>query len=474
MNLCEIFSGAGLCVTLPDCEVTCVTENIDNVTKGSIFVAVSGEHRDGNVYIEKALEKGAVCIVSEKDSDRREVVRVSDARLALSLLCSSFYNHSHKKLKIIGVTGTNGKTTVCEYISYLLRLSGRRCAVLGTLGARSDGHTADTGYTTPTAEILYKELDSFVNDGCEYCIMEVSSQALAQKRVDPIRFGLAVFTNIGTDHLDWHKTAESYLAAKARLVFMSDAVLINADDVNLMTAGECFTGKKYTFSVKGRYADFSAKDVRYNEKGISYIFFDNKNIIPINIDTSGEYSVYNSLCAFSACEILGLSCELFPEAAKTLPEIKGRMQRISAGGKDVFIDFAHTPQALEAVLQALRSRGGKIITVFGCGGDRDKSKRPLMGEVASRLSDAVILTDDNPRSEPSSEIIDDILSGIGSKRKVTVEPDRRKAIEKAIKKAKIGDTVLVAGKGHEDFQITGSVKQYFSDELTVRELCGLV
>ena len=327
MNLCEIFSGAGLHVSLPDCEVTCVTENIDSVIKGSIFVAVSGEHHDGNGYIEKALEKGAVCIVSEKDSDRREVVKVSDSRLALSLLCSAFYGNSHKKLKIIGVTGTNGKTTVCEYISYLLRLSGSKCAVLGTLGARSDGHSTYTGYTTPAAEILYKELDAFVEDGCEYCVMEVSSQALSQKRVDPIRFSLAVFTNIGTDHLDWHKTAGNYLAAKARLVFMSDAVLINADDVNLMTAGECFTGRKYTFSVKGRYADFTAKAIRYNEKGISYLFFDNKNIIPINTDTFGEYSVYNTLCAFSACGILGLQCENFTDAAKTLPEIKGRMQK---------------------------------------------------------------------------------------------------------------------------------------------------
>lgn len=475
MNLYELLSEAGLSADLPDCEVCGVTENIDNVVKGSVFVAVAGGHCDGNEYISSALEKGAVCAVSENPSDNRQILTVSDARLALSMLCDAFYGHPHKKLKMVGVTGTNGKTTVCEYISFILSSRGKRCGVIGTLGAKSESRTTQTGYTTPSAEILYRELDGFVKDGCEYCIMEVSSQALSQKRVEPIRFSLSVFTNIGTDHLDYHKTFEDYLSAKARLIHLSDRALINADDINFCSIAENFSGEKYTYSAKDRYADFSAKDVKFSAASAGYIYFNNKDIVPVKLDSTGELAVYNSLCAFSACEILGVDCISFGILAEALPAIKGRMQKISAGGIDAIIDFAHTPQALESVLCALRQKdSGKIIVVFGCGGDRDKGKRPVMGEIAARLSDAVILTDDNPRGESSSEIINDILSGIRGKRKVIVEPDRRKAIEKAIKKAKIGDTVLVAGKGHEEYQIIGSEKQYFSDELTVRQLFGLV
>lgn len=475
MNLYTLTEDLRLPCNLPDCEITGVTENIDNVKKGSIFVAVRGESFDGNDFIERAFLQGAVCVLSEEESVNPFVIKTKDARLALAELCSAFYSHPERKLKITGITGTNGKTTVCEYLTYILACSGKKCGAIGTLGVKNGEYFSDTGYTTPSPEILYKELDSFVKSGCEYCVMEVSSQALQQKRTAPINFLLAIFTNIGTDHLDRHGSFENYLSAKALLFSQSEAALINVDDVNSLRISESCRGQIYTFSAKDRYSDFSAKDIRYPQNGISYIFFDKRNIIPVSSPVQGNFSVYNTLAAFSAAEILGVSPGIFPEIAKTLPVIKGRMQKITGNGINVFIDFAHTPEALQSVLSALREgKGNRLFCVFGCGGDRDKSKRPVMGEIAARYSDVVIITSDNPRNESPDDISEDILKGIKNKRNVIVENDRKRAIETALSKAVEGDTVLVAGKGHEEYQLIGDKKYTFSDEMTVKDILGLI
>ncbi len=475
MNLHTLMNDLRLSCSLPDCEITGVTENIENVTKGSIFVAVKGKSFDGNDCTERALGQGAVCVVSEEESENSLVIKTDDARLALAHLCSAFYSHPERKLKMTGITGTNGKTTVCEYLSHILEATGKKCGVIGTFGVRNGEYFSETGYTTPSPEILYKELDSFVKSGCEYCIMEVSSQALEQKRTAPIAFTLAVFTNIGTDHLDRHGTFENYLSAKASLFAQSEKALLNADDINSEIMAEKSRGQVFTFSAKDRYADFAAKDIRYPAGGISYIFFDKKNIIPVSAAFTGEFSVYNSLAAFSAAEILGVSPSLFSELAKTLPEIKGRMQKISKDELTVFIDFAHTPEALQSVLAALRKNTeNKLYCVFGCGGNRDKSKRPLMGQIAARYSDCVIITGDNPRNENPREISEDILKGIKNKKNVIVENDRKRAIEIALSGMKSGDTLLVAGKGHEEYQIIGDKKYIFSDETTVKTILGLI
>ena len=475
MNLYSLLEEIGVTVNFEDCEVFNVTENIGAVTENSIFVAVKGSRNDGNGYIAAAFEKGAVCVISEYENDNERVVKTDDSRLALSVLCSAFYSHSHRKMKIVGITGTNGKTTVCGYLSHILTTAGKKCATVGTLGVKGEAHFTDTGYTTPSPEILYKELDALVSSGCEYCVMEVSSQALQQKRVDPIHFELAVFTNLGTDHLDWHKTFENYVASKARLFSMCEKALINADDVNFRMLTENSGAEIFTFSAKDRFADFSAKDIRFSEKGTTFIFFDKKNIIPVSTENIGEISVYNILSAMSAAQITGIGVDALSEAVGALPAIRGRMQRIDYQGINIFIDFAHTPQALSLVLSALKEiTRGKLICVFGCGGERDKSKRPVMGSVAVKNSDLLFITNDNPRNESPSAIIGDILSGIGNKRKVTVEENREKAIATALKKAKKGDTVLIAGKGHEEYQLIGSEKYYFSDELTVKKILGLV
>ncbi len=474
MNLGILLDEIGVCLPLYDREVTGVTENIANVCEGSVFVAVKGRSCDGNSFVDEAIEKGAVCIVSETAYDFAGSVKTDDARLALSKLCSAFYSHPERQMKMIGITGTNGKTTVCEYLTHILAYSGRKCASIGTLGSKSDEHFFETGYTTPSPEILYKELAAFHSSGCEYCVMEVSSQALQQKRADPISFHLSVFTNIGTDHLDWHGSFENYLSAKARLFTLSQSALVNADDANSETVASGCNGKVYTYSAKDRFADFSAKDVRYAEDRISYIFFDKKHIIPVKMNGTGEFDVYNTLAAVSAAGLLGIPVDVISEAIECLPSLKGRMQKINADGITVYIDFAHTPQALRAVLESLRKVcKNKLICVFGCGGNRDKNKRAAMGKTAAALSDTVIITNDNPRNEAPENITRDILSGISNKRNTVVEPDRENAIAYALKKAKYGDTVLIAGKGHEEYQCIGSEKKYFSDEMTVKKILGL-
>ncbi len=474
MNLYKLIAQTGISCTLPDREITGITEHIENVTDGYIFVAVKGASFDGNSFIGEALLKGASCVFSEEDSENPLVVKTDDARYTLAMLCSAFYGHPWKKLKTVGITGTNGKTTVAEYLSYILNCSGYKCGVIGTLGVRCEGYSFDTGYTTPSPEILYRELDSLVKNGCIYCIAEVSSQALEQKRVAPIVFDTAVFTNIGTDHLDRHGTFQNYISAKSLLFSQSEKAVINADDINADQMAEKCRGTVYTFSAKDRFSDFSAKDIRYSQDGISCIFFDKKNIIPLFFDGAGEYSVYNALAAFSAAEVLGLSPYSFPEIAKNLPPVKGRLSRLEKDGIRVYIDFAHTPEALQAVLQALkRITSGRLYCIFGCGGNRDKSKRPLMGEVAARYADTVIITSDNPRFENPAEISADIRRGIRNKRNIITENDRQKAIELALSKAKPGDAVLVAGKGHEEYQLICGKKYSFSDEMTVKNILGL-
>ena len=474
MNLYLLLEEIGVSSFIPDCEISLVTESIENVCEGSIFVAVRGSHLDGNDFISPALERGAVCVISEMESDIERVIKTDDARLALARLCSAFYGHPHIEMKMVGITGTNGKTTVCEYLSYILNRRGIKCAAIGTLGIKDGVSSAYTGYTTPSPEILYRELRRLCDDGFSHCVMEVSSQALAQKRTDPIDFELSVFLNLGTDHLDWHGSFDEYASAKARLFSMCKTALVNADDVNASLITKNSSAQLFTFSARDRFSDFSAKDIRYRDCGTSFIFFDKKNIIPLSGTFIGEIAVYNILAALSAAELLGISPDDFPSYVKSLPRVSGRMEKTECDGKTVYVDYAHTPQALRGVLEALKSIcSSRLICVFGCGGDRDKGKRPVMGSVAAKYCDLVIITNDNPRNENPGAIINDILSGIGSKRKVLVEEDRYKAIEAALKKAKRGDIVLVAGKGHEEYQLTGKEKHYFSDDKTVKKILGL-
>ncbi|MBR3767232.1 MAG: UDP-N-acetylmuramoyl-L-alanyl-D-glutamate--2,6-diaminopimelate ligase [Clostridia bacterium] len=474
MNLDFLLGELGIRSNFGDVEVTSVTENVKNVKDGSLFVAVKGESFDGNSFISEAFSRGAAAVVTDKDIKAEKIIKVADARLLLGFLCSAFYSHPQYRMKMIGITGTNGKTTTAEYLRHIIGFSGKKCAVIGTLGSRAENYFSETGYTTPSAELLFSELKKLADAGNEYCIMEVSSQALAQKRVDPIEFYLSVFTNIGRDHTDYHGSMENYVREKTRLFSLSERSLINADDAYSEMFENIAAGSALSYSVKGKYADYMAKNIRISDDKISYILLKSGSIERLQFEGLGEYTVYNTLAAASAADILGIDFSVSSRALQVLPDVKGRAQKISANGKTVYIDFAHTPESLDLILKALKSRNkAKLICVFGCGGNRDRSKRSKMGAVAAETADTVILTSDNPRNENPDEIISDILKGINNKAIVT-ETDREKAISLAIEKAEPDDIVLIAGKGHEEYQYLNGEKKYFSDEITVKKLLGLM
>lgn len=474
MNLGTLLKRLGAECENPFVEITSVAENVKNVKKGSLFVAVKGHNFDGNDFIAEAFSLGAAAVVTDKDCEKENVIKVSDARCAYAFLCSAFFGDPQDKLRMIAVTGTNGKTTTVEYIKHILRYSGEKCAVIGTLGSRYGEHIRETGFTTPDAAVLFEELAYYADKGIKCVILEVSSQALSQHRADPIVFDIGVFTNIGRDHLDYHGSFENYIQSKLRLARLCKKTLVNADSL-FGKVTDCFNSDNcLTYSVKDDYADITAKNVRYSDEYISYLLLYGGILQRVKVKGIGDIALYNSLAAASAALTYGVSADIVSEALGTLPDVKGRMQRISFSGKDIYIDFAHTPEALFSVLSALKKVcKNKLFCVFGCGGDRDKGKRSEMGSVASSLCDFVVITSDNPRSEAPEKIADDILKGIINKKNVFVELDRTLAIEYSLSKAQAGDIVLIAGKGHEEYQITAGEKRYFSDEITVKNILGV-
>ncbi len=465
MNLFEILSSAGLSTDgLADTQVTGVTQFIEKVEKGSVFVAVRGKNSDGNSFTEAALRKGAAAVISDSAENLYGVIKVPDSRACLGELASAFYSHPEKKMNIIGVTGTNGKTTVSHYIKHLIEFAGEKCGIIGTLGSFCEGFSSETGYTTPVAEELFYELDKISASGAHYCVMEVSSQALHQKRTGPLEFSLGVLTNIGHDHLDYHGTAENYMNCKAELFRNSKKALINMDDAYCDMFGG-ISPETYFYSSKFISADFIAKNIITDQDGLRYIFLGKDGFSRFRLNITGEIALYNSLAAACAVSILGFSPEKFCEGMSALPVVRGRMEKFSDGKRDVYIDFAHTPEALFSVLSDLgKNKKGRLICVFGCGGDRDPSKRSEMGSVASRLADTVVITTDNPRNEDPEKIADDVYKGIKYKNNTYRIADREEAIAFAVSSASEGDTVLIAGKGHENYQIACGEKLYFSDE----------
>ncbi len=474
MNLGTLLMRLGTECENPFVEITSVTENVKNVKKGSLFVAVKGQNSDGNDYIAEAFSSGAAAVVTDKHPAEGNIIKVSDARRAYAFLYSAFYGDPQDNLRIIGITGTNGKTTTAEYIKHIIEYSGEKCAVIGTLGSRCGEHSRETGFTTPEASILFEELSFYAKAGVKCVILEVSSQALAQYRVDPIVFDIGVFTNIGRDHLDYHGTYENYIRSKLRLARLCKKALVNADSL-FGKVTDCFNSDNcFTYSVKDDYADITAKNVRYSDECISYLLLSGTTLKRIKVKGIGDITLYNSLAAASAALAYGINADTVAEAVGTLPDVKGRMKKISFSGKDIYIDFAHTPDALFSVLSALKKVcKNNLICVFGCGGDRDKGKRSEMGNVASSLCDLVVITSDNPRNEDPEKIADDILKGINNKNNIYAELDRYRAIEYALGKAQAGDIVLIAGKGHEEYQLTAGEKKYFSDEIAVKKILGV-
>ena len=456
------------------------------IQRGDCFVAMLGTGTDSHRFAEAAIANGAKVVVLEHDAALSDyyflhagVVKivVPDSRKALALMSANYYHHPSRKLTMLGVTGTNGKTTTTHLIRAILEAAGQRVGLLGTIEYRIGDEVIAASHTTPESLELNELLSRMVAAGCQSVSMEVSSHALHQSRVYGLAFNAAVFTNLTQDHLDYHGSMEEYFKAKKMLFdnLESDAVAItNADDSRGMEITASSRARKFSYGT-AEQADVRASDIRLSIEGTSCTVTFKNQPAPISFPLVGRFNVYNMLAAYSTGLALGIPQDTVAKGLSDLKSVRGRFERIaSPNGWTAIIDYAHTPDALEKCLRTIhdvlpRQGRGRIITVFGAGGDRDKTKRPIMGKVAGTLSDITIVTSDNPRTEDPQKIIDDVVAGIPREAQATCEVDRRVALHAALRQARAGDVVLVAGKGHEDYQVIGKEKIHFSDREIVEE-----
>jgi len=458
-----------------EAEFAGLSEDSRNCGKRIPFICLEGEKSDGHDYMEEASRRGAAVICQRLPSGfSGKFLLCKSTRRADAVIHSNLAGNPERKLKIIGVTGTNGKTSVCHMIKAILEKSGKRCAMTGTVGNYIGGTEYPAEMTTPMPKELYRLMADAVEAGDEYFITEVSSHALEYDKFEPVTFTLSVFTNLTPEHLDFHKTMESYAAAKAKLFKKSIISIINEDDAYGKYIYENSLGIKYFYSSLRMISDFTLYGKRSNDSdGIEYDMLGENEAIHIISHIPGQFSFSNTLAAASAARALGVGCEDIALGIRTMKGIDGRMERVSSNADiEVFIDYAHTPDALENLLVAVKefSGGGRLVLVFGCGGDRDRTKRPVMGKIAECYADFVVLTSDNTRSEEPKKIIDEILSGMtldSLKRCVII--NREEALEYAIMNAKAGDTVVVAGKGHENYEIDKNGKHSFFEKEIIKK-----
>lgn len=440
---------------LADIEITGVTCDSREVKEGYAFVCIRGSLSDGHKFVPSAIEKGAAVIIAEEDTGVKNQIIVPDTHAAFSDMCANWFGNPAKDLKLIGVTGTNGKTSVTYFLKKILEGQGFKVGLVGTIQNMIGDEILATKNTTPNAYDLNSLFSIMKAKGCTYVIMEVSSHALDQCRVYNLDFEVAMFTNLTQDHLDYHITMENYLAAKKKLFSMCKTAVINSDDEyskELMNGLNC---KVVTYSA-GDSSTYSAKAVKYMPSSVDYEFVSDIHINHVKVNTGGKFTVYNSLCALATAVELGFPIKEAANSLATLSGVKGRAEVVPTGRDfTVIIDYAHTPDGLKNILSTFREcKKNRLIVLFGCGGDRDKTKRPIMGSVAARYADFCIVTSDNPRSEEPSEIIKDILVGMdGNPTPYKVIENRVEAIKYAIATAVKDDIIVLAGKGHETYQI---------------------
>lgn len=463
-------------------EIKDIQSDSRRVDAGSLFVAVCGTAVDGHAYIPSALEKGAVAIVCEKipknvDNLGHPVIVVENSATALGVLLSEWYGNPSCKLRLVGVTGTNGKTTIATLLYQMFRKMGHKVGLLSTVCNYVNDEAIPTDHTTPDPITLHALIARMIEAGCEYAFMEVSSHSIDQNRISGLDFDGGIFTNLTRDHLDYHKTVENYLKAKKKFFDNLPAkafALTNLDDKSGMVMLQNTLAKKLTYSLRS-FADFKGKIIESHFEGTEMLI-NNRDVF---VQFVGRFNAYNLLAVYGAAVSLGKDPEEILCILSSLHSVAGRFETIrSPKGYTAIVDYAHTPDALTNVLngihEVLEGRG-RVITVVGCGGNRDKGKRPMMAKEASRLSDQVILTSDNPRFEDPEEIIHDMVSGMsqddmGHTLCIT---DREQAIRAAMSIAQKGDVVLVAGKGHEDYQEVKGVKHHFDDREIIRGIFNL-
>lgn len=472
MKLSELLKNADVKNSFADCEIVDVTQDSRLVEEGFLFVCIKGNTFDGHSVAKEMLEKGARGVVCERDLGLENQIVVSDTREAYSVICANYFSNPAKKLKLIGLTGTNGKTTTTFLIKQILEGAGKRVGLIGTVQNMVCDEVYPAKYTTPDAYELQRLFSLMVKADCEYCVMEVSSQALAQGRVNGLHFEIGAFTNLTQDHLDYHKTWENYFNSKRILFENSSIAVTNADDENGLKIVSGLNCKVVSYAVNTNNADYVAKNVKFKSNGVEYELV-SELIGRVNCPIPGRFSVYNSLCAASIALTLGISFEEVLTAISKSNGVKGRIEVVPTDTDyTVIIDYAHSPDGLENIISSLREIAKKrIVTVFGCGGDRDRTKRPIMGKIAAELSDFCVVTSDNPRSENPSKIIEDILEGMkGVSTPYVVVENRREAIKWALEHAEKDDIILLAGKGHETYQILPTGTIHFDEREVVADI----
>ncbi|GFR34998.1 hypothetical protein TCEA9_08100 [Thermobrachium celere] len=477
-----------------DLEIEHITYSSREVVEGSLFFCIEGFRTDGHQFIQDAVNRGAKAIIVSKDVNVEEdvtIVKVKDTREAMAIVSSNFYGNPSKFFNVIGVTGTNGKTTSTFMIKSILDEYNRKTALLGTIYNIIGEKIEEAKRTTPESMDLQRLYSEMKNSGITDCIMEVSSHSLELKRVYGVEFKVGIFTNLTQDHLDFHKTMENYFNAKMKLFENSENCIINIDDEYGKRAAEMFKNKRViTYGIDNR-ADIMAENLKIDSDGSQFNLVINGVKRRVKLHLPGKFNVYNALGCIGAAIALNIPVDIAIKGLEKLQSVPGRSEKIvSHAGFTVVIDYAHTPDGIENILKAAREyTSGRLITLFGCGGDRDKGKRPLMGKAAGELSDFCIITSDNPRSEDPMAIINDIIPGIDQTGcKYIVIEDRKKAIEYAIKNAKKGDVIVVAGKGHEKYQILkdrtiefderkiveGFLKEIITTDDIIKATCGKV
>jgi UDP-N-acetylmuramoyl-L-alanyl-D-glutamate--2,6-diaminopimelate ligase len=442
------------------------------VTDGSLFVAIKGYETNGHLYIQNAIEAGAKAIVLEEENDllltdEIAIIKVKNSRKSLGFISSNFFGNPGDKLNIIGVTGTNGKTSITYFLKSILKEAGYKVGIIGTIENQIEDIVYESAVTTPESRDIQELLAKMVEVGCEYCVMEASSHALYLDRVAAIPFKTAIFTNLTQDHLDFHKDFTEYLNAKKILftyIGEDGFSILNADDKTYPEISNMAGGKIISYSI-AKDSDYMASEIIMDINGTSFTLVNKGEKNKVNLKMIGEFSIYNSLAAIAAAHELGIEFSTIIDGLSKV-SVNGRFQLIESN-KDfaVVVDYAHTPDGLYNVLTTARKiTRGKVICVFGCGGDRDVKKRPIMGKVAGEISDFLVITSDNPRTEVPEKIIDMIEEGVKETTAKYVKiTNRKEAIAYAIEIAMAGDIVIIAGKGHEDYQIIGRTKYPFSD-----------
>ncbi|HIV85349.1 MAG TPA: UDP-N-acetylmuramoyl-L-alanyl-D-glutamate--2,6-diaminopimelate ligase [Candidatus Monoglobus merdigallinarum] len=471
VNVRKIVGGSGV-------KISGITYDSRNVRPGFVFVCITGFEVDGHKFARSAVENGAVAVVAEHELPTVGVpcIIVKNTRKAMSQMAAAYYDYPFRKFKLIGITGTNGKTTSTYLIKSILEYTGKKVGLIGTNQNMIGDTVIPTSRTTPDSLELMQLFDKMASNGADYVVMEVSSHALALDRVTACRFDVGAFTNITQDHLDFHKTMEEYLSAKSILFNISANGVINIDDSRssfLLEHERC--DRVITYGIKNE-CDLRASDIKLGEKGVEFDISFEGETMRVALPIPGEFSVYNAMTAIGSCLAAGISLKCAVEGLHSASGVKGRIEIVDTPGTDytVIIDYAHTPDGLLNVLNAIKGfAGGRIVTLFGCGGDRDATKRPIMGKIAGELSDFCIVTSDNPRSEDPDEIIKQVLEGVKeSGCEYVAITNRFSAIEYALDHAEKNDIILLAGKGHETYQVLGNGTICFDEREIVKKLLG--